>query len=212
MTEKKSEGKIWGKETIKKTNDSRSSILQNLINKKEEAESTIIRMKNNRKEYQGLVSGDNSVEEFDRAEKEISDQTYYSLLERKSLELERLEMLITRLSKDGDFGFCEECGERISEKRLLAVPEATMCIDCQREAEKMWKRRDSSATSYHRSQRQFDWATDQIDDSDVFTSSLMRQEVSPLSLEELEEIDIENNAIEQQKGPVSSSPVNSAGV
>ena len=36
----------------------------------------------------------------------------------------------------GQYGGCARCGEDINEKRLLAVPWATMCIRCQEEAEK----------------------------------------------------------------------------
>ena len=41
--------------------------------------------------------------------------------------LERIE--------NGTFGICEECGEKISEKRLRARPMATLCIDCKHEQE-----------------------------------------------------------------------------
>ncbi len=30
----------------------------------------------------------------------------------------------------GDYGYCEECGEAIDEKRLKAIPFAIRCIDC----------------------------------------------------------------------------------
>ena len=36
---------------------------------------------------------------------------------------------------DGTFGICEECGEKISEKRLRARPMTTLCIDCKHEQE-----------------------------------------------------------------------------
>jgi DnaK suppressor protein len=35
----------------------------------------------------------------------------------------------------GQYGECVRCGEDINEKRLQAVPWATMCIRCQEEAE-----------------------------------------------------------------------------
>lgn len=41
--------------------------------------------------------------------------------------LERIE--------NGTFGICEECGEKISEKRLRARPMTTLCIDCKHEQE-----------------------------------------------------------------------------
>jgi DnaK suppressor protein len=35
----------------------------------------------------------------------------------------------------GDYGLCVACGEEIAEKRLMARPMATHCIDCKTEAE-----------------------------------------------------------------------------
>ena len=35
----------------------------------------------------------------------------------------------------GEYGECVRCGEDINEKRLEAVPWATMCIRCQEETE-----------------------------------------------------------------------------
>jgi DnaK suppressor protein len=36
----------------------------------------------------------------------------------------------------GQYGECVRCGEDINEKRLVAVPWATLCIGCQEEVEK----------------------------------------------------------------------------
>ncbi len=37
---------------------------------------------------------------------------------------------------DGTYGTCRTCGERITTKRLEALPYAVQCIDCATEAEK----------------------------------------------------------------------------
>jgi DnaK suppressor protein len=37
---------------------------------------------------------------------------------------------------DGSYGLCEECGQPIGTSRLLARPEARLCITCQTRAEK----------------------------------------------------------------------------
>lgn len=34
------------------------------------------------------------------------------------------------LIENGDYGYCNECGEEIGLKRLEARPTATMCVDC----------------------------------------------------------------------------------
>lgn len=35
-----------------------------------------------------------------------------------------------------EFGKCEHCGEKVSRERLMALPQARLCIDCQSEQEK----------------------------------------------------------------------------
>jgi RNA polymerase-binding transcription factor len=42
----------------------------------------------------------------------------------------RLRVALTRLDV-GDYGACSECGTRIPQKRLLAVPDAATCVACQ---------------------------------------------------------------------------------
>ena len=116
--------------------NAQSPLMNNLYNKKAEVEKTIFSLMEMQRDGMSL---DESIEEFDRAEKEISSKMYCSLLERKSEELKKIGILIRKVMDNHDFGYCEECGERINPKRLLAVPEATLCIDCQREIEKTGK-------------------------------------------------------------------------
>jgi DnaK suppressor protein len=40
---------------------------------------------------------------------------------------------------DGTFGICEVCGGPISEKRLMARPVTTLCINCKMKQEKQEK-------------------------------------------------------------------------
>ena len=40
-----------------------------------------------------------------------------------------LEYALKRID-DADFGYCADCGEEIPFARLLAMPEATLCVDC----------------------------------------------------------------------------------
>ena len=41
---------------------------------------------------------------------------------------------------EGQYGVCETCGKSIAQKRLLAVPYARFCIQCQSEEEKKSRR------------------------------------------------------------------------
>ena len=52
------------------------------------------------------------------------------LQDREQARLTGIEEALKRMELD-DFGYCDECGENISKKRLLALPLARMCINCQ---------------------------------------------------------------------------------
>jgi DnaK suppressor protein len=117
-----------------------STFLMNLIAKKEEIEKALNRLIDSQKENRSLCSLGDVFEELDQADREISARTIGTLIERKNNELKKITILIRRAQNDEEFGFCEECGERIPEQRLLIVPEATRCIPCQRELEKLESR------------------------------------------------------------------------
>ena len=83
------------------------------------------------KELRQQNSGDVIDAALDAAQDEISSQ----LAEVESRELTHIETALERMRK-GDYGLCEGCNEAIPLARLQALPYATMCIQCQREAEK----------------------------------------------------------------------------
>ena len=66
---------------------------------------------------------DYSVEEQDR-------ELDLLLQDRNQARLEGIENALQRMDSE-DFGYCEECGEPISKKRLMVVPLTRMCINCQ---------------------------------------------------------------------------------
>ena len=66
---------------------------------------------------------DSSVEEQDR-------ELDLLLQDRDQARLKGIENALQRMESD-DFGYCDECGENISKKRLMAVPLTSMCINCQ---------------------------------------------------------------------------------
>ena len=45
-------------------------------------------------------------------------------------EQERLARIMSRLKNMDDFGYCDDCGIEIDNKRLKIDPTFTMCIDC----------------------------------------------------------------------------------
>ena len=58
---------------------------------------------------------------------------------------DEIRMALKRLD-EGDYGVCDACGDEVGEKRLLARPMATHCIDCMTELEAM-QRRDAPPAS-----------------------------------------------------------------
>ena len=68
---------------------------------------------------------------LDSAQDEISSQ----LAEVESRELANIEKAL-ELMREGNYGVCEHCNNKIPMARLNALPYATSCINCQREAER----------------------------------------------------------------------------
>jgi len=83
------------------------------------------------KELRAQSSGDVVDAALDSVQDEISSQ----LAEVESRELARIEYALERM-RSGQFGACEGCGCNIPLARLNALPYATFCIKCQREAER----------------------------------------------------------------------------
>ena len=54
--------------------------------------------------------------------------------DREAKLIKKIEDALQRL-EDGTFGICEECGEEIPLKRLMARPVTTLCIACKKEQE-----------------------------------------------------------------------------
>ncbi len=48
---------------------------------------------------------------------------------QRSAELIRINQALRRIDED-EYGFCEECGEKIADKRLTIDPSASHCIRC----------------------------------------------------------------------------------
>ena len=83
------------------------------------------------RELNAQTSGDMVDAALDSVQDEISSQ----LAEVESRELARIEYALERM-REGQFGVCEGCGTGIPMARLNALPYATYCIKCQREAER----------------------------------------------------------------------------
>ena len=80
---------------------------------------------------------------FDAAEtseSDIQDDIEFALIQMKAETLHKIEEALRRLDEN-TFGYCFECGEEISERRLRALPFAVRCKDCE-EAREVKQQRD----------------------------------------------------------------------
>src|SRR3954468_4774879 len=64
------------------------------------------------------------------SENDIQDDIEFALIQMKSETLHKIEEALARLD-EGTFGYCFECGDEISERRLRALPFAVRCKDCE---------------------------------------------------------------------------------
>ena len=74
----------------------------------------------------------------DRASLESDRNFELRIRDRERKLIMKMQEAIKRID-DGIFGICEVCGGPISEKRLMARPVTTLCIDCKTKQEKMEK-------------------------------------------------------------------------
>ncbi|MCE9544128.1 MAG: TraR/DksA C4-type zinc finger protein [Planctomycetia bacterium] len=83
------------------------------------------------KELREQSSGDVIDAALDSAQDEINSQ----LAEVESRELANIELALEQM-REGTYGICQMCETKIPMARLHALPYATTCINCQREAER----------------------------------------------------------------------------
>jgi len=76
----------------------------------------------------------------DRAVLESDRNFELRIRDRERKLIKKIKDALQRL-EDGTFGICEECGEEISEERLMARPVTTLCIKCKERQEKEEKLR-----------------------------------------------------------------------
>ncbi len=94
-------------------------------------------------EAEKTVSEMNTVKENfpdpnDRASLEADRNFELRIRDRERKLILKMREAIQRID-EGIFGICEVCGGPISEKRLMARPVTTLCIDCKTKEEKLEK-------------------------------------------------------------------------
>lgn len=109
------------------------SIEKKLLKKKEQLLETIESEIAN--EIEGSESGNITGDIVDEANSSYEHLIYSSLTEKEQEKLGQINSALTRI-KDDVYGKCVVCGRAIDEKRLLAIPEAKMCIACKAKQER----------------------------------------------------------------------------
>jgi DnaK suppressor protein len=74
------------------------------------------------------------------SEADIQDEIEFALIQMKAETLTKMDEALRRL-EEGSYGYCFECGEEISERRLRALPFAVRCKNCE-EAREVKQQRD----------------------------------------------------------------------
>jgi DnaK suppressor protein len=59
----------------------------------------------------------------------------WALVQSLQRKLESIDHAM-RLAQNGTYGICQDCGERIDPARLDILPEASLCLQCQRNFER----------------------------------------------------------------------------
>jgi DnaK suppressor protein len=84
------------------------------------------------------VAKENFPDPNDRASLEADRNFELRIRDRERKLIAKMQEAIRRID-DGTFGKCDNCGGPISEKRLLARPVTTQCINCKVKLEKIEK-------------------------------------------------------------------------
>lgn len=108
----------------------RNMLSQKINELLEEAGKTVTEMTSSVKE--------NYPDPNDRASLESDRNFELRIRDRERKLIMKMREAIKRID-DGVFGVCDICGGPISEKRLMARPVTTLCIDCKMKQEKMEK-------------------------------------------------------------------------
>ena len=64
------------------------------------------------------------------SEADIQDDIEFALIQMKAETLDKIGAALRRLG-EGTYGYCDECGDEIAERRLRALPFAARCKNCE---------------------------------------------------------------------------------
>jgi len=70
------------------------------------------------------------LDSVESSEADIQEDIEFALIQMKAETLQKIGEALVRL-EEGTYGYCFECGDEISERRLRALPFAVRCKDCE---------------------------------------------------------------------------------
>lgn len=82
---------------------------------------------------------------LDSSDADVQNGMEFTLLQMKTETLANIDSALGRLDA-GNYGDCAECGDAIAERRLLAVPFAVRCHECEGRREARARRNRTSST------------------------------------------------------------------
>ncbi len=88
-----------------------------------------------RDKTKSAISGDIG-DDIDHANEDRNRELYQLLCERDQQKLTQIRHALDSIEKKS-YGICEDCGEKISKKRLMALPFTKLCIECKNEEERL---------------------------------------------------------------------------
>jgi DnaK suppressor protein len=107
----------------------------NIVRLQQERQETVEKLERLNTELRSLAEPSADEGDTDAYEREKILALVHSL-KRK---LESLDHAL-EMTEKGTYGICESCGERIDRARLEILPQATLCLKCQRAYEQRNKR------------------------------------------------------------------------
>ena len=85
-----------------------------------------------------MLDANDLPDEMDLASSEYLQSFTFRLRGREKAFLDKIQKAIDKID-NGTFGVCDDCGDKISVKRLEARPETTLCIRCKEDQERVEK-------------------------------------------------------------------------
>ena len=82
-----------------------------------------------------VIRVEQTSDELDEIQQASERSLVISNLDRGSQQLRDARAALRRMN-EGSFGVCEECGEDIHPRRLVAVPWTALCIECQEQLDR----------------------------------------------------------------------------